>query len=39
MPMPAPDALLLLSPHCPHCLAALADLLKQGVINPGAAQQ
>lgn len=35
-PMSAPDALLLLSSHCPHCpgvLAALADLLKQGVIG------
>lgn len=34
--MPAPDALLLLSTHCPHCpavLAALADLLKRGVIG------
>lgn len=34
--MPVPDALLLLSTHCPHCpavLAALADLLKQGVIG------
>src|SRR5437763_804214 len=34
--MPAPDALLLLSSHCPHCpavLAALADLVKQGVIG------
>lgn len=34
--MPAPDALLLLSTRCPHCpavLAALADLLKQGVIG------
>jgi glutaredoxin len=34
--MPAPDALLLLSTHCPHCpavLAALADLLKQGTIS------
>jgi hypothetical protein len=32
----APDALLLLSTHCPHCpavLAALADLVKQGVIG------
>lgn len=32
----APDALLLLSTHCPHCpavLAALTDLLKQGVIG------
>jgi hypothetical protein len=34
--MPAPDALLLVSTHCPHCpamLAALADLLKQGAIG------
>jgi len=34
--MSAPDALLLLSTHCPHCptvLAALADLVKQGVIG------
>ncbi len=34
--MPAPDALLLLSTHCPHCpavLAALTELLKQGVIG------
>jgi thiol-disulfide isomerase/thioredoxin len=34
--MPAPDALLLISTHCPHCpamLAALAELLKQGVIG------
>lgn len=34
--MPAPDALLLLSTHCPHCpamLAALADLLKQGTLG------
>ena len=34
--MPAPDALLLISTHCPHCpaaLAALADLLKQGAIG------
>ncbi|MDP2031728.1 MAG: HEAT repeat domain-containing protein [Thiobacillus sp.] len=34
--MPAPDALLLVSTHCPHCpamLAALTDLLKQGVIG------
>jgi thiol-disulfide isomerase/thioredoxin len=34
--MPAPDTLLLISTHCPHCpamLTALADLLKQGVIG------
>lgn len=34
--MPAPDALLLISSHCPHCpamLAALSDLLKQGTIG------
>ena len=34
--MPAPDTLLLISTHCPHCpamLAALTDLLKQGVIG------
>jgi len=34
--MSAPDALLLLSTHCPHCpavLAALVDLLKQGTIG------
>ena len=34
--MPAPDALFLISTHCPHCpamLAALSDLLKQGVIG------
>lgn len=34
--MSVPDALLLLSTHCPHCpavLSALADLLKQGVIG------
>jgi len=34
--MPAPDALLLLSTHCPHCptvLSALTELLKQGVIG------
>jgi len=34
--MPAPDALLLLSTHCPHCpamLAALADLVKQGTLG------
>ncbi len=34
--MPAPDALLLLSTHCPHCpaaLAALADLVKQGTVG------
>ena len=32
----APDALLLLSTHCPHCpavLAALAELVKQGAIG------
>jgi glutaredoxin len=32
----APDALLLLSTHCPHCpavLAALADLVKQGTLG------
>jgi hypothetical protein len=32
----APDALLLLSTHCPHCpavLAALADLVKQGTVG------
>lgn len=32
----APDALLLLSTHCPHCpavLSALADLVKQGAIG------
>ena len=36
MPMPAPDALLLLSTHCPHCpamLSALADLVKQGTLG------
>jgi HEAT repeats/Thioredoxin domain len=36
MTMPAPDALLLMSTHCPHCptvLATLADLLKRGVIG------
>jgi thiol-disulfide isomerase/thioredoxin len=36
MTMPAPDALLLLSTHCPHCpavLAALTELLKQGVVG------
>ena len=36
MTMPAPDALLLLSSHCPHCpavLAALTELLKQGTIG------
>src|SRR5512139_1488853 len=35
-PMPAPDALLLISTHCPHCpavLAALADLVKLGAIG------
>ncbi len=34
--MPAPDALLLFSTHCPHCpavLAALADLVKQGMVG------
>lgn len=34
--MSAPDALLLISTHCPRCpavLAALADLLKQGAIG------
>jgi len=34
--MPAPDALLLISTHCPHCpamLASLAELLKQGAIG------
>ena len=34
--MPAPDALLLISTHCPHCpamLAALADLVKHGMIG------
>lgn len=34
--MAAPDALLLLSTHCPHCpavLAALADLVKQGTLG------
>jgi thiol-disulfide isomerase/thioredoxin len=34
--MPAPDALLLISTHCPHCpamLSALADLVKQGTIG------
>ena len=34
--MSAPDALLLISTHCPHCptvLAALADLVKQGAIG------
>jgi HEAT repeat protein len=34
--MSSPDALLLISTHCPHCpamLAALTDLLKQGVIG------
>jgi thiol-disulfide isomerase/thioredoxin len=34
--MPAPDALLLISTHCPHCpamLSALADLVKQGIIG------
>jgi hypothetical protein len=35
-PMSAPDALLLISTHCPHCpamLASLADLVKQGTIG------
>ncbi len=34
--MSAPDALLLISTHCPHCpamLAALADLVKQGTVG------
>lgn len=34
--MSVPDALLLISTHCPHCpamLAALADLVKQGAIG------
>lgn len=34
--MSAPDALLLISTHCPHCpavLSALADLVKQGIIG------
>ncbi|MBW8307550.1 MAG: thioredoxin family protein [Thiobacillus sp.] len=34
--MPAPDALLLISTHCPHCpamLSALADLVKQGSVG------
>jgi hypothetical protein len=34
--MPAPDALLLISTHCPHCpamLASLSDLVKQGIIG------
>jgi len=34
--MSAPDALLLISTHCPHCptvLGALTDLLKQGMIG------
>jgi thiol-disulfide isomerase/thioredoxin len=34
--MPAPDALLLISTHCPHCpamLAALAELVKRGDIG------
>ena len=34
--MSAPDALLLISTHCPHCpamLASLADLVKQGVVG------
>jgi len=35
-PMSAPDALLLISTHCPHCpamLATLAELVKQGTIG------
>jgi thiol-disulfide isomerase/thioredoxin len=35
-PMSAPDALLLISTHCPHCpamLSALAELVKQGAIG------
>ncbi|MHB1084529.1 MAG: HEAT repeat domain-containing protein [Thiobacillus sp.] len=34
--MPAPDALLLISTHCPHCpamLSVLADLVKQGMLG------
>ena len=34
--MPAPDALLLISTHCPHCpamLSTLADLVKQGSVG------
>ncbi len=34
--MPAPDALLLISTHCPHCpamLSALTDLVKQGMLG------
>jgi thiol-disulfide isomerase/thioredoxin len=34
--MSAPDALLLISTHCPHCpamLAALVDLVKQGAVG------
>lgn len=34
--MTAPDALLLISTHCPHCpvmLSSLAELLKQGIIG------
>lgn len=34
--MTAPDAMLLISSHCPHCataLAALADLVKQGAVG------
>ena len=34
--MSAPDALLLISTHCPHCpamLTALADLVKQGTVG------
>ncbi len=34
--MSAPDALLLISTHCPHCpamLSSLADLVKQGIVG------
>ena len=34
--MPAPDALLLISTHCPHCpamLSTLTDMVKQGTIG------
>jgi thiol-disulfide isomerase/thioredoxin len=34
--MPAPDALLLISTHCPHCpamLASLTELVKQGTLG------